>query len=260
MTAPGKEIFKKDLLNIVWDDVGDKPTSYPSDWNNIANKPDLFASTWDEIENKPIKDIADLVINKPSGAFVAAGFHGFKNVSNAIPTVEDLQNGFTVTFTNGNVIHYSANDIVIGDYFNSGIVNIYPSDLSFIIFPEDGSVDGSDAPSGVYFEEKYTKTLTINPRTILDPERVKVSWNGIDNAPEIEIPVTSVNGQTGEVVIDIPSTEGLATEEYVNSAITNINTYYTKAEIDNMEFITLDEIDAICARTIEVVTPTTGTF
>ena len=110
--------------------------------------------------------------------------------------------------------------------------------------------------------------------------------------PEINYPVTSVNGQTGTVVLDaasvgalqdttvIPtvptnvsaftndagyltehqSLDGLATEEYVNSAITNINTYYTKAEIDNMEFITLDEIDAICARTIEVVTPTTGTF
>ncbi len=71
---------------------------------------------------------------------------------------------------------------------------------------------------------------------------------------------TVVNGRTGDVVIEFPSTEGLATEEYVDSAITNINTYYTKTEIDNMEFITLDEIDAICAHTIEVVTPTTGTF
>ena len=37
--------------------------------------------------------------------------------------------------------------------------------------------------------------------------------------PEIEYPVTSVNGQTGEVVIDVPSVDGLATEEYVNEAI-----------------------------------------
>lgn len=116
----------------------------------------------------------------------------------------------------------------------------------------------------------------------------------IEAIPEVEVnyPVTSVNGQTGAVNLDaeavgalskdtvIPtvptnvsaftndagyltehqSLDGLATEEYVNSAITNINTYYTKAEIDNMEFITVDEIDAICAQTIEVVTPTTGTF
>ena len=78
--------------------------------------------------------------------------------------------------------------------------------------------------------------------------------------PEVNYPVTSVNGQTGAVVIDIPSTEGLATETYVDNAISGITRYYTKEEIDNMEFITLDEIDAICSRTIQMVSPTSGTF
>lgn len=92
-----------------------------------------------------------------------------------------------------------------------------------------------------------------------------------DYALKSDIPTDYIKSIPDEYVTDAELTakgyltehqslEGLATEEYVNSAITNINTYYTKAEIDNMEFITLDEIDAICARTIEVVTPTTGTF
>lgn len=36
-------------------------------------------------------------------------------------------------------------------------------------------------------------------------------------------PVKSVNGQTGDVVIEIPSHEGLATEAYVNEAISHID-------------------------------------
>ena len=37
--------------------------------------------------------------------------------------------------------------------------------------------------------------------------------------PKVEAPVASVNGMTGDVVIDVPSIDGLATEEYVNEAI-----------------------------------------
>lgn len=140
----------------------------------------------------------------------------------------------------------------------------------------------------------------------LDEKYISDSIARVEDIPEINYPVTSVNGMTGEVSLTatdvkarpdtwmpsasdvgaLPSStviptvptnvsafdndagyltehqslDGLATEEYVNSAITNINTYYTKAEIDNMEFITVDDIDTICAQTIQVVSPTSVTF
>lgn len=163
------------------------------------------------------------------------------------------------------------------DIYENEVKNYYP-DLPFcicyrvrdILFGPFREYELWDA--GVYVKdaEPYAATVEIyegihkyhqlDERFIPDTIARVSGIPTLPEIPEINYPVTSVNGQTGDVVIDIPSTEGLATEEYVNSAITNINTYYTKAEIDNMEFITLDEIDAICARTIEVVTPTTGTF
>ena len=48
-----------------------------------------------------------------------------------------------------------------------------------------------------------------------DPD-IKVWINESGEASEI---VSSVNGQTGDVTLVIPSIEGLATEEYVNNAI-----------------------------------------
>lgn len=147
--------------------------------------------------------------------------------------------------------------------------NRYP-DLPFLIFVNDHNTEGQLGVVYVQGNEPQTVTVGIyagvhqyhqlDERFIPDTIARVSDIPAFPEIPEINYPVTSVNGQTGDIVIDIPSTEGLATEEYVNSAITNINTYYTKAEIDNMEFIALDEIDAICARTIEVVTPTTGTF
>lgn len=58
----------------------------------------------------------------------------------------------------------------------------------------------------------------------------------IPEVPEINYPVTSVNGQTGDVQIDIPSTDGLATEDYVDSAVGDviamINSYIFNIDYD----------------------------
>ena len=47
----------------------------------------------------------------------------------------------------------------------------------------------------------------------------------------------------------------IASEKYVDNAINDLQTnletnYYTKADVDDMEFITIEEIDEICGRTI----------
>jgi hypothetical protein len=52
-------------------------------------------------------------------------------------------------------------------------------------------------------------------------------------------PVKSVNGMTGDVVIEIPSHEGLATETYVNEAINNIDI----PEVDLNGYATEEYVD-----------------
>ena len=70
-------------------------------------------------------------------------------------------------------------------------------------------------------------TLKIHKLTQEQYERELAAGNIDPNAlyltPEEEV-VTSVNGQTGDVIIDIPSIEGLATETYVDTKIAAIPT------------------------------------
>lgn len=64
---------------------------------------------------------------------------------------------------------------------------------------------GENGQSGVYIGSAEPSDPDINV------------W--IDESGEASRIVSSVNGQTGDVTLDIPSIEGLATEEYVNNAI-----------------------------------------
>ena len=64
---------------------------------------------------------------------------------------------------------------------------------------------GDTGQSGVYIGNSEPSDPDINV------------W--IDESGEASRLVYSVNGQTGDVTLVIPSTEGLATEEYVNNAI-----------------------------------------
>ena len=36
-----------------WEDIENKPNTFPSTWEDIENKPNTFLSTWGDIENKP---------------------------------------------------------------------------------------------------------------------------------------------------------------------------------------------------------------
>lgn len=54
-------------------------------------------------------------------------------------------------------------------------------------------------------------------------------------------PVKTVNGQTGDVIIEIPSHEGLATEAYVDAAIANI------PEVDLENYATVAELERAIA-------------
>lgn len=45
-----------------------------------------------------------------------------------------------------------------------------------------------------------------------------------------------------------------------DSSHTHNDTYYTKSEVDDMELITVDDIDAICGTTILVATASEVTF
>lgn len=45
-----------------------------------------------------------------------------------------------------------------------------------------------------------------------------------------------------------------------NASHAHNDIYYTQAEIDNMEFITVDDIDAICGTTISFISLTEGGF
>lgn len=187
---PAKNYLDTEVVAIKWEDLIDKPAEYPSNWEQVSNKPDEFTSNWDILNNKPLKDIADIVISKPTGNFATTSYEDFVNISSQTPTVEELSNGFDITFElgGGSTKHYTADDIVVGDYFNAGIENVYSKDLSFMIFYEDCTMpDGADVRKGTHFSRsQYVKTLTVNPRTILDQDKIKVSWDGITNIPDFE--------------------------------------------------------------------------
>lgn len=251
------------------------PVAKTGSWNDLVDKPfgegGMTEIIWDGNTNSEnwILDSEDMPVVR----------YGWYYASELVPSYEDFVNSLVYVTVDGNANEYriaSMSPGVTDDFITVSFdnVNIWIVRKDDVTYPGDGKL----SKAGIYFGYSYdnysgtphveyvssivlpggVKTLDeiYIPSTIARVSDIPT----LPEIPEINYPVTSVNGQTGAVVIDIPSTEGLATEEYVNSAITNINTYYTKAEIDNMEFITVDEIDAICAQTIEVVTPTTGTF
>lgn len=250
--------------NVIISEDGTMNVEVPTSYNDLTDRPFYEENNQTVIEWDGNIDGRESI--EPMSVY---------KVSDIIPSASELI-GAEVVVKNGNetghlvITEEYIQDVGVGILHIMGgaiwVLNITDADR------EEMAAEEVYYPSnGVLFlntGETVIQSLTYGSSTIvpIDEKYIPASIARVSDIPilpeipEINYPVTSVNGQTGDVVIEIPSTEGLATEEYVNNAITNINTYYTKAEIDNMEFITLDEIDAICARTIEVVTPTTGTF
>jgi len=70
-------------------------------------------------------------------------------------------------------------------------------------------------------------------------EAVKLWIDLSDEGEDDDTGVTSVNGMTGDVQLDIPSVEGLASEEYVNNALSNIQV--SEGVYQLIETITLTE-------------------
>lgn len=44
---------KPDAFPANWEDINGKPTTFPSNWDDITGKPTIFPTNWDSIENKP---------------------------------------------------------------------------------------------------------------------------------------------------------------------------------------------------------------
>lgn len=61
----------------------------------------------------------------------------------------------------------------------------------------------------------YEKREVVNT---LDEKFIPDTVARVEDIPEVDYPVASVNGMTGEIVIDIPSISGLATEEFATNA------------------------------------------
>lgn len=188
LTFYPERYLDSNLVTVKWDDLEGKPAEYPSNWEQVSNKPDEFTSNWDILNNKPLKDIADYIISEPTGNYATTSIGDFKYMSKVAPTVEELSNGFDVTTEYGITTHYTADDLVTGDYFGFGFTNVYPKDLSFMIFyesDENGTIQDYTVRKGTYFSSsQLVKTLTVNSRTILDPDKIKVGWEGITNIPD----------------------------------------------------------------------------
>lgn len=99
------------------------------------------------------------------------------------------------------------------------------------------------------------------------------------NAGHADTATKATQDASGNVITSTYETKTSATakletaKSYTDTAISNVqvqldtkaassalNNYYTKAEIDNMEFITVDDIDAICGTTISFISLTDGGF
>lgn len=63
--------------------------------------------------------------------------------------------------------------------------------------------------------------------------------------PEAEYPVTSVNGKTGDIQIEVPSIEGLATETYVDESVANINALIGDKSVSDQIDEAIAEIPAV---------------
>lgn len=114
-------------------------------------------------------------------------------------------------------------NIGVNDEISSAL---YSLDLIKPLSDEDGSLAEDDNTLlAVRNDDIFLPEVTDeNNGGVLTVENGKWTVGSIEipEVPDINYPVTSVNGQTGDVVIDIPSVEGLATETYVNEAISNI--------------------------------------
>jgi len=114
-----------------------------------------------------------------------------------------------------------------------------------------------------YVDEKFDSITEFDPTEI--QEAIDANTAAIDTKytkPETGIPESdlSVSVQTslGKANTAIQSLDGYATETYVSNAIDIHDTsdvahnkiYYSKTEIDDMEFITIADIDSICGASI----------
>ena len=99
--------------------------------------------------------------------YVDAFFVAYVKVSDAIPTLADVEKGGVIKTTNGEStgeVAFSSSNVMEGE---NGVITIYGS-MGAIIIPYDGwsNTNGVQFPSaGVYFcitEEGYVSSLTIN--------------------------------------------------------------------------------------------------
>lgn len=88
-----------------------------------------------------------------------------------------------------------------------------------------------------------------------------------DYKVDTELSSTSANPVQNKVIeaeFDAISTAmnalDAAIDNKANASHNHDDKYYTEAEIDNMEFITINDIDTICGQTIMMVNATSDTF
>lgn len=161
-------------------------------------------------------------------------------------------------------------------------ISVYGYDENYTKYEKQFVVKSRAVPDDyVYTNEDVKKWSDLEER-IDELENKPVSQEAIAEGVNtyfetnpIDYPVDSVNGKIGDVVLSaedvgalpadtvIPSIEGLATEQYVNQAIANIDfpetdlsNYYTKTEIDEAldnvsvdlsDYYTKEEVDNLLA-------------
>ena len=235
-------LANKEYVNtIIEEKINNLPASgFSGSWNDLTDKPfrvssggDCYEIFWDG--NREGKDL-----------FWVDEYMLYK-VSDLVPSVSDLIGGSCRSMNHSYTIKNA--DIGQGDgvYFcRQDFAVVQNTECSI----GNMTIYTAPASTGIYFNfgshMEHAQSLTWNEQYIhkIDEKYIPdtiARVSDIPEVPEINYPVTSVNGQTGDVQIEIPST-------------------YTKEEIDSMEFITVDEIDAICGQTIQVTSATNGTF
>lgn len=124
--------------------------------------------SWDDLKNKPTEIVGSATIECPEDTGGLTNVFGFLKVSDFTPTIEDFENGYTITYAYGATETCSVDDITVGDFFGCGVDYIIQgARTAFLVFPKDTThVSGMTIPKGFYFNNMngYNHILTFPGR------------------------------------------------------------------------------------------------
>jgi hypothetical protein len=245
LTINGKEVIRKDYLNINYNDLADKPVH---SWDNLIDRPTRYetavSATWDG--NTDIYE--DLIENGAISGSVRISESSYSDtikfyqVSDEIPGIEDFKNGYIVTTVDGET--YTLTDENLYNIVKPGgdlglcmnlSVNAYSSFYGsnniistnpYLLVVNETMTSGSNiykAPKGIYFAENV-RSLIINGKEVIKDEYISNDIARVKDIPD------SVHVQN-EAPIDVA--EGalwLDMDEETNSQTQGLPPYTTEDE------------------------------